>query len=150
MPNRKPTGNPRGRPVGSKDSTPRKCESRATAMISEFKDMGITTPEVAQQNLEMIDYLIRKARTGLEDLEGKVDVSNLNDKDIVSYYRQMNNYEYRLYQLLNQRQSWFSKVAEYTDYKKGTEKIIETKEGDYKTAADLLKAPKNITPLIEG
>ena len=142
---------PAGRPKGSKDSKPRKTEKRALAALSDLRNAGYGPANIAKENLEMLDYLINRSMKDLEKAEELLPQaeSALGPKEYLSYLTKMNVARDQLYKLIAQRQKWVVDVSKYTDYTKGTERVVKDEEGDYHTVGDLLKG-KTTGPLIGG
>ena len=142
----------RGRPVGSKDSKPRKTKARAMAMVSTLNEQGIGTGEVAAQNLEMIDYLINDAYKDYErarELLERFEQEGGDEAVLDRLLGKLNTCRNHSISLLDKRQKWVADIAKYTDYTKGQETIVTKDDGEVTTAGDLL-AGSNPGPLLEG
>lgn len=142
----------RGRPVGAKDSKPRKTEARALAALSDLANAGYGPANVAKQNLEMIDFLVEKKHREIQVLSGDVlnqDSIDLKHNDKLEYLRRVQQLDDQLMKLIAQRQKWVADVAKYTDYTKGSEKVVQDSTGEVTTVGDLLSM-KKAGPLLEG
>ena len=140
-----------GRPKGKKDSYLRITKKRAAQRLSDLKHEGITTGAVAAENLDLIDYMIRTAARDAEKADELYNEAQatMHAKEFMSYVKQMNIARDQLNKAIAQRQAWLKEINKYSEYTKGTERVVTDEQGTVTTVGDLLEG-KTLGPLIEG